>query len=233
MAGKTGTTQQHKSAAFIGIIPQMSGAVIAFDNSNAPRPLCDGAGAPFPCREGNIFGGKTPAETWFGAMKPLLEGQPVQPLPPTDPRYTEGGAESKVPDVRGRGLNDARGILERAGWKVTTRPEPNRATRGTVVGQDPLAPRCRARPILLNVSTGEVPPPPAPPGDGGDDGDDGGDDDGGDDGRGRRRLTAVCPDSHVQGVRCPELAFGRRRPTGRLTTGRRAEPRSCRAPRLP
>src|SRR3712207_2559013 len=54
MAGKTGTTQQHKSAAFVGIVPQMSGAVIAFDNSNAPRPLCDGAGAPFPCREGKI-----------------------------------------------------------------------------------------------------------------------------------------------------------------------------------
>src|SRR5690349_12934909 len=77
MAGKTGTTQQHKSAAFIGIVPQLSGAVITFDNSNSPRPLCDGAGAPFPCREGNIFGGKTPAETWIGAMKPRLEGRPA------------------------------------------------------------------------------------------------------------------------------------------------------------
>ena len=82
MAGKTGTTQEHKSAAFIGIVPQMSGAVITFDNSNAPKPLCDGAGAPFPCREGNIFGGKTPAETWFGTMVPLLADQPVLPLPP-------------------------------------------------------------------------------------------------------------------------------------------------------
>ena len=67
MAGKTGTTQQHKSAAFVGIVPQMAGAVITFDNSSSPRPLCDGAGAPFPCRDGNIFGGKTPAETWYGA----------------------------------------------------------------------------------------------------------------------------------------------------------------------
>ena len=108
MAGKTGTTQQHKSAAFVGVVPQMSGAVITFDNSNSPRPLCDGAGSPFACRSGNIFGGKTPAETWFGAMKPLLEGQPVLPLPPTDPRYVEGGAESRVPDVVGRGSNDAR-----------------------------------------------------------------------------------------------------------------------------
>ena len=100
-------------------------------------------------------------------MKPLLDPQPVQPLPPTDPRYTEGGAESKVPDVRGRGLNDARGILERAGWKVTTRPEPNRANRGTVVGQDPLGTALPGETILLNISTGEVPPPPAPPSDNG------------------------------------------------------------------
>ena len=168
MAGKTGTTQQHKSAAFVGIVPQMAGAVIAFDNSNSPRPLCDGAGAPFPCRDGNIFGGKTPAETWFGAMKPLLDGQPVQPLPPTDPRYTEGGAETKVPNVVGRAQNDARAILERAGWKVSTRTVDNRADRGTVVGQNPNGTALPGETILLQISTGEVPPPPAPPGDSGD-----------------------------------------------------------------
>ena len=76
-------------------------------------------------------------------MKPLLDGQPVQPLPPTDPRYTEGGAESKVPDVVGRGQNDARSILEKAGWKVSTRTVDNRADKGTVVGQTPTAPPCR------------------------------------------------------------------------------------------
>ena len=121
MAGKTGTTQEHKSAAFIGIVPQMSGAVITFDNSNAPKPLCDGAGAPFPCREGNIFGGKTPAETWFGTMVPLLADQPVLPLPPTDRRYLRGGAEQEVPDVIGESDDDARAILREAGWSSTTR----------------------------------------------------------------------------------------------------------------
>ena len=183
MAGKTGTTQQHKSAAFIGIVPQMAGAVIAFDNSNSPRPLCDGAGAPFPCRDGNIFGGKTPAETWYGAMKPLLDGTPVQPLPATDPRYTEGGAETKVPNVVGRAQNDARAILERAGWKVSTRTVDNRADRGTVVGQNPNGTALPGETILLQISSGEVPPPPAPPGDSGDNSDEGGDggDDGGDD----------------------------------------------------
>ena len=124
----------------------MAGAVITFDNSNSPRPLCDGAGAPFPCRDGNIFGGKTPAETWYGAMKPLLDGQPVQPLPPTDPRYTEGGAESQVPDVVGRGQNDARSILERAGWKVSTRVRSTTAPRrAPSSGRPRTARRCPAR----------------------------------------------------------------------------------------
>jgi membrane peptidoglycan carboxypeptidase len=163
MAGKTGTTQEHKSAAFIGIVPQMSGAVITFDNSNAPKPLCDGAGSPFPCREGNIFGGKTPAETWFGAMVPLLAGQPVLPLPPTDPRFLEGGAESKVPDVVGNSENEARDILRGGGWDVTVRQVDNAADRGTVVGQNPSGTALPGETIVLSVSSGEVPPPPAAP----------------------------------------------------------------------
>ena len=121
MAGKTGTTQEHKSAAFIGIVPQMSGAVITFDNSNAPKPLCDGAGAPFPCREGNIFGGKTPAETWFGTLMPLLADQPALPLPPTEQKYVRGGAEREVPDVvGGRTTTTPATILRDAGWATTT-----------------------------------------------------------------------------------------------------------------
>ncbi|WP_433276978.1 penicillin-binding protein [Pseudonocardia xinjiangensis] len=163
MAGKTGTTQQHKSAAFVGIVPQMSGAVIAFDNSSSPRPLCDGAGSPFACRSGNIFGGKTPAETWFGAMKPLLEGQPVLPLPPVEQRYLEGGAESRVPDVVGRSQNDARGVLERAGWTVSTRTVDNAAARGTVIGQSPRGTALPGEVIVLSISSGSVPPPPAAP----------------------------------------------------------------------
>ena len=36
---------------------------------------------------GNMFGGKTPARTWFGALVPLMANQPVIPLPPSDPAY--------------------------------------------------------------------------------------------------------------------------------------------------
>ena len=111
-----------------------------------------------------MFGGNAPARTWFAAMKPLLDPLPVEPLPLTDPRYVEGGAESKVPDVIGKGLNDARAILDRAGWKTSTNTVDNRADKGTVVGQDPNGTALPGETILLQVSSGEVPPPPPAPG---------------------------------------------------------------------
>ncbi len=187
MAGKTGTTQGHKSAAFLGIVPEtMSGAVVTFDNDSNPATLCDGAGAPFACGTGTIFGGRTPAETWYGTMTPLVADQPVVPLPPVEDRYLSGGAESRVPDVVGDRENGARAVLEAAGWTVTTRDSPNNAPRGTVVGQNPSGTALPGEVIELLISTGEVGPPPEAPGDagdgavdGGDDGDD--EDDGGDD----------------------------------------------------
>jgi len=164
MAGKTGTTQQNKSAAFLGAVPEMSGAVITFDNSNSPRPLCDGGNGPFACSNGNIFGGKTPARTWYGAVSPLLADTPPTPLPPADPRYLDGGAESRIPDVVGRSVGAARAELEGAGWQVTTRTVDNRAPEGTVVGQEPRGAALPGEQVTLQVSSGTVPAPPPPPG---------------------------------------------------------------------
>lgn len=183
MAGKTGTTQDNKSAAFLGFFPEISGAVITYDDDNRPDQLCDGSGSPFACRNGNIFGGKTPAETWFGMMAPLFEGRPVTPLPPVEDRYLEGGAESRVPDVVGDGENDARATLESAGWIVSVREQDNAAERGTVIGQSPRGTALPGETIVLTTSSGEVPPPPAapsgePPADDGGGGDGGGGDTG-------------------------------------------------------
>ncbi|HYH32289.1 MAG TPA: penicillin-binding transpeptidase domain-containing protein, partial [Pseudonocardia sp.] len=164
MAGKTGTTQHHQSAAFLGVVPDLSGAVITFDNSANPRPLCDGPGAPYACSTGTIFGGRTPAETWFGTLQPLLAGSPVQPLPPADARYVEGGEATRVPDVIGRPEGEARAVLERAGFPVTTATVDNAAPAGTVVGQSPHGTALPEETVVLQISSGSVPPPPPPPG---------------------------------------------------------------------
>jgi membrane peptidoglycan carboxypeptidase len=88
IAAKTGTTQEYKSAAFVGTTPQMAGAVIVFDDSSSPRPICVGD-PPYSCSSGNIYGGTVPGKTFYRAMGDILDGQPVLPLPAPDPKYLD------------------------------------------------------------------------------------------------------------------------------------------------
>lgn len=84
MIGKTGTTQQHKSAAFMAATPQMAGAVLTYADGNRPEGICDSGGdePPFLCGTdgGNIYGGKVPARTWFDTMNVVHQGLPTLPL---------------------------------------------------------------------------------------------------------------------------------------------------------
>ncbi|MGI5130819.1 transglycosylase domain-containing protein [Pseudonocardia sp. CA-107938] len=86
IGAKTGTTQEYKSAAFVGATPQLAAAAIVFDDSRSPQPICIGD-PPHPCGTGNIYGGTVPARTFYPAMQAILAGQPVLPLPPPDPTY--------------------------------------------------------------------------------------------------------------------------------------------------
>jgi membrane peptidoglycan carboxypeptidase len=88
MIGKTGTTQEHKSAAFLAATPQMAGAVLTYSDGKRPEGICDGGGdsPPYLCGGGgNIYGGKVPARTWFDAMTKIHSGLPVAALPGTPP----------------------------------------------------------------------------------------------------------------------------------------------------
>ncbi|MEQ0559070.1 transglycosylase domain-containing protein [Amycolatopsis sp. NEAU-NG30] len=94
MIGKTGTTQLNASAAFVAGIPQMAGAAMTFKFGGGQGGICDAQvqNEVHVCPTGNIFGGRAPARTWFGAMKNIMEGQPVMDLPQPDPQYMGGGA---------------------------------------------------------------------------------------------------------------------------------------------
>jgi membrane peptidoglycan carboxypeptidase len=95
IAAKTGTTNEYKSAAFVGATPQLAGAAIVFDDSNSPRPICDGT-PPYTCGNGNIYGGKAPARTAYQAFGEILASQPPAPLPAPDPRYLKGSLRDVV-----------------------------------------------------------------------------------------------------------------------------------------
>jgi membrane peptidoglycan carboxypeptidase len=176
MLGKTGTTQQHQSAGFVGATPQYAGAVLTFADGTKPQGICDRDPFPVLCGgNGNIYGGKVPARTWFAAMTPIHAPLPVVGLPPPDPAYLSGRNNTGVPQVIGRSAEDARSILEQAGFRVAQRSRDDAVPKGIVVAQSPSAQAFPGQVITIYVSSGSV---PAPPG-GGQGGGGGGDGDGG------------------------------------------------------
>ncbi|HEX7309030.1 transglycosylase domain-containing protein [Lentzea sp.] len=97
MMGKTGTTEEYKSAAYLGATPDYAGAVQVFNDSTSPQGICVGAGPPRLCSEGNIYGGTVPAATWFDTMTKVHADLPEKPLPPVEERYLRGDGRMKLP----------------------------------------------------------------------------------------------------------------------------------------
>lgn len=90
--GKTGTTQSNGAGSYLGATPQLAGAAMVFRPKGGSGGLCylgPGNVSTRGCE--NMWGGKTPAQTWFGAMSKILEGQEALPLPAPDPKYMGGG----------------------------------------------------------------------------------------------------------------------------------------------
>ena len=161
-AAKTGTTEISESGAFVGATPQASAAVITFDDSSDPGPICTGT-PPYACSTGNLFGGTTPAQTYYQAMTQILGPAPALPLPPTDPRYVTGGTRVTVPSEIGRPIDDAAAALQAAGFAVVRGTVDNRAPAGTVVAEGPTGDAVAGQTVTLTASTGSVPAPPPPP----------------------------------------------------------------------
>ncbi|MGE2834094.1 transglycosylase/D,D-transpeptidase PonA2 [Mycobacterium sp. SMC-4] len=163
MSGKTGTTESNRSSAFLGFTNQLAAANYIYDDSTAPTELCS-----FPlrqCGSGNLFGGNEPARTWFTAMKPIATNFGEVVLPPTDPRYVEGGPGSRVPSVAGLKEDIARQRLREAGFQVAEGVSSVNSTssRGTVVGTSPSGQTIPGSIITIQVSNGIAPAPPPPP----------------------------------------------------------------------
>ncbi|MGE2720205.1 transglycosylase/D,D-transpeptidase PonA2 [Mycolicibacterium celeriflavum] len=163
MAGKTGTTEAHRSSAFLGFTNTLAAGNYIYDDSTSPGELCS-----FPlrkCGSGNLYGGNEPARTWFAAMKPIANNFGEVRLPPTDPRYVEGGPGSRVPSVSGMTESTARQRLRDAGFQVADQASSvnSNAPRGSVVGTSPGGQTVPGSIITIQVSNGIPPAPPPPP----------------------------------------------------------------------
>jgi membrane peptidoglycan carboxypeptidase len=92
-AGKTGTTDDYKSAWFIGYTPQLSTAVAMFKENpnNTGLKGMTGVGG-----YSKVFGADMPTQVWLGYMTSALQGQPVLNFP-APPSLGNGSDESGAP----------------------------------------------------------------------------------------------------------------------------------------
>lgn len=161
IAGKTGTTQDFKSASFLGFTAQFAGAAMMWDYLPRPQSICRVATSARSCTgahalAGNgMTGGVAPAKTWVDAMLPLHTGQPPQPLGPESAEYISGKPSNQVPDVRGKDVTEATAEIEKAGFKVTTRiSNDSGAAQNIVVDQNPIGAALPNTSVNLVISAG-------------------------------------------------------------------------------
>ena len=163
MSGKTGTTEAHRSSGFVGFTNTIAAANYIYDDSTDPGELCS-----FPlrqCGDGNLYGGNEPSRTWYTAIKPIANNWGEVRLPPTDPRYVDGGPNSKVPMVSGLTQDQARQRLKDVGFQVAenTNSVNSSSSYGTVVGTSPSGQTIPGVIVTILISNGVAPPPPPPP----------------------------------------------------------------------
>ncbi|MBT2480724.1 transglycosylase domain-containing protein [Streptomyces sp. ISL-94] len=100
-AGKTGTTDQNKSAWFVGYTPELATSVTLFrtDPNSAGKELrsMNGVGGT-----DSIHGGDIPAVIWTEYMREALKGMPVKPFPEAEDigvTADSAGAPSPTPSA--------------------------------------------------------------------------------------------------------------------------------------
>ncbi|MGY1986371.1 penicillin-binding protein [Blastococcus sp. SYSU DS0669] len=150
IAGKTGTTQDNVSVAFVGYTPEIAASVMVFN----PKESQDVGG----------FGGDKGATIWHDAMAPVLTARGSSDFPPADPAVVRGNT-IRVPSCGEP--SRCQDVLEAAGFLPRVVRVDSELAQGQLVGTSPPA-GGRAVPgqvVAVLVSNGSryVPPPPPPP----------------------------------------------------------------------
>ena len=84
-AGKTGTTQNYRSSAFLGFTPFYAGATMVFDYQNGPQPICR-TPTLRTCTDDEAQNG----QGMGGGSVPAPQGAATLPAPPAVPASGAG-----------------------------------------------------------------------------------------------------------------------------------------------
>ncbi|ORM26818.1 transglycosylase domain-containing protein [Williamsia sp. 1135] len=166
LASKTGTTEAHRSSAFLGFTNNLAASTYVYNDSPTPSELCS---SPLTqCGYGNLYGGNEPARTWFNAILPIANNFGPTALPPNDPTYVSGVGGKAVPSVAGMSADEATKRLEGEGFKVSRLDTDSGQSAGTVVFTAPEDTAIPGSTVTIYVSTGQTQLPtrtraPSPP----------------------------------------------------------------------
>ena len=152
IAGKTGTTQNNFSVAFVGWTPQLVGSVMVYN----------------PTANENVggFGGGKGAEIWRNAMSPILAPMPVAEFAPADPFYQNGNTTVLRVNCVGNSSSTCEAALRQLGLNPVVRTVAGPRPAGVVVSISPSSGDrvVAGQNVTVNVSDGrqQPAPPPAP-----------------------------------------------------------------------
>ena len=98
-------------------------------------------------------------------MNPIANNFGEVKLPPTDPRYVDGGPNSRVPSVAGMTPDEARQRLKDSGFQVADNISyiNSASSYGSILGTSPTGQTIPGVIVTLLASNGVPPPPPPPP----------------------------------------------------------------------
>ncbi len=160
--GQDGTTETHKSSAFLGFTNNLAAAVYIFgDSPPTPGEICSSPLRP-PCYSGNLYGGTEPARSWFAAMNPVANNFGPTSLPPIDEKYARGSQNGQVPEVVGLSQSAATSRLQASGFTVNSVTTASGARAGTVTGVSPSGSAIPGSTVTIYISDGSVRAPAAP-----------------------------------------------------------------------
>lgn len=158
MAAKTGTTESHQSAAFLGFNNQFAAATYIYNDGTQTTPLC--TGPVRQCASGDLFGGYEPARTWFAVANGA--GGRSGTVPASDPKFKQGETAAFSAKYRGRNGESVRQELAGQGYQVnlvTTKGDG--LARGAVMRIDTVMPLRKDSPITIWISDGTAAAPTA------------------------------------------------------------------------
>ena len=151
VSAKTGTTEAHESAAFLGFNDKFAAATYIFNDGTSSSPICSSPARQ--CGWGDIYGGYEPARTWFQAANAV--GAQSGALPSPSSEFSSGRTQAMSQKYQGRNAEEVEVTLRTEGYDVQKQAVPgNGLPKGTVVKVIANPPLRRGSKITLQVSDG-------------------------------------------------------------------------------